>query len=319
MRERACTFGSHGGLVGILCDPDGGPRPGRPAVLLFNVGLDHHVGPHRLNVELARHLAGLGFSSLRFDLSGLGDSEARPDLRSDSDRAATDLSEAMDLLTGMRRADGFVVMALCSGVDPAHAVAVTDGRVRGAVLIDGYAYVTRGWRVRERAERLRRRLAPASYPRWVRRHVLPRLGRRGPEVGAAPIFDRSFPPLERFTDDLATMLARGVRLLFLYTRQAYFYNHRGQFAAMIGERRLPEGVEVERWARLDHVLTPVAERGRAVRRLGEWMLAHFGEGVEAEAAADPAVPEERGVFPSAAEPDRGRVATLAAGRPGDHR
>jgi hypothetical protein len=247
-------------------------------VLLFNVGLNHHVGPHRLNVDLARHLAGLGFASLRFDLSGLGDSEARPDPRPDHERAAVDVVEAMDFLSERRGIERFVIIALCSGVDPAHAVAVRDGRVTGAVFIDGYAYVTRGWAVRDRLEQLRRRLAPTGYSRWLRRHLWPRLGGLGrPEVGAAPIFDRTFPPLTRFTEDLSGMSARGARLFFLYTRHAYFFNHRGQFATMIGRHPLPEGIEVEHWPALDHVLTPVGGRDRAIRRIGAWTAGHFGE------------------------------------------
>ena len=275
MRERVCTFGSHGGLAGVLCDPERASG-GRPAVLLFNVGLDHHVGPHRLNVDLTRHLADRGFTSLRFDLSGLGDSEARRDQRADTERVVLDVVEAMDFLAASRAVERFVIVAVCSGVDPAHAVSVQDQRVAGAVLIDGYAYVTRGWRARGRAERIRRLMAPASYPRWLRRHLWPWLGRRGrPEVGAAPIFDRTFPPLGQFRDDLATMLARGTRLLFLYTRHAYFFNHRGQFAAMIGSTRIPEGIEVEWRPQSDHVFTPVAERTWAVRRIVDWVTIHF--------------------------------------------
>jgi hypothetical protein len=284
MRERVCTFGSHAGLAGVLCDPERQGGGLGPAVLLFNAGLDHHVGPHRLNVELARDLAARGVASLRFDLSGLGDSEARRDLRGDDERAVLDVTEAMDFLEQSRGANRFVVVALCSGVDPAHAVAVRDDRVGAAVLIDGYAYVTRGWWWRDRADRARRVLRPASYPRWLRRHLWPWLGRRGrPEVGAAPIFDRTFPPPARFRDDLDRMLARGVRLLFLYTRHAYFFNHRRQFAVMIGERRLPDGIDVEHWRGLDHVLTPVRERERAVRRLSEWIAATVDGGLDVTA------------------------------------
>jgi hypothetical protein len=282
MRERVCVFGSHGGLAGVLCEPAVEGTVVRPAVLLFNAGLDHHVGPHRLNVELARHLADRGFVSLRFDLSGLGDSEARRDRRVDAERAVLDVSEAMDFLAESRGHRRFVLMALCSGVDPAHAVAVRDDRVAGAVFIDGYAYMTPGWRRRDRAERVRRALTPSSYPRWLRRHLWPWLGRGGrPEVGSAPIFDRTFPPLEDFTADLGRMRSRQLRLFFLYTRHAYFFNHRDQFAAMIGASSVPEGVEVEYWRGLDHVLTPVAERARAVHRLGAWMTEHFDGGVNA--------------------------------------
>jgi hypothetical protein len=303
VRERASLFGSERGLVGVLCEPESGPAPGVPAVLLFNVGLDHHVGPHRLNVDLARHLACLGFLSLRFDLSGLGDSEPRHDQRSVEERAIVDVGEAMDFLAERRGISGFVLIALCSGVDPAHAIAATDPRVRGAVFMDGHAYPTARSRRRQRGARARRLLVPSSYGRWLRRRLSPRLSGRGrSEVGRTPIFDRVDTPLTQFKNDLRAMQARGVELFFLYTRHGSDLNHLGQFADMIGARRIPEGIEVEYWPGLDHVLTPVAERRRAIRRIGGWTRTRFG--VDAKAEADRAevrsVPEPSGRPPSGA-------------------
>jgi pimeloyl-ACP methyl ester carboxylesterase len=263
-------------MIGILTEPDQHTRKG-PAILLFNVGLNHHVGPHRMNVELARSLSERGYVSLRFDLSGLGDSEPRKDNRSDEERAELDLGDAMDLVgerTGIRE---FVVVGLCSGVDPAHAVAVTDRRVRGAVFIDGYAYTTRGYYAREMVDRAMRVFAGANYRRWYRRVILPVLDPSArPKDGSNPIFDRTFPPREQFKRDLDTMLRRGVSIFFLYTRQAYFFNHRNQFVKMIGVRTLPVGVEVERQVGADHVFTSTFERARGVRRIADWVEAHFG-------------------------------------------
>lgn len=46
-------------------------------VILVNEGNTHHIGQARLWVELARHLATVGYRVLRFDLSGNGDSGLR--------------------------------------------------------------------------------------------------------------------------------------------------------------------------------------------------------------------------------------------------
>lgn len=261
----------------MVSEPDLTPAGETPAVLLFNVGLNHHVGPHRLNVELARHLAERGFVTLRFDLSGLGDSEPRTDDRSDEQRAVADVQEAMDFMGQRKAARSFVVVGLCSGVDAAHVVAVTDPRVKGAVFIDGYAYETPGFYVREAADRAARVLVAANYRRWFRRRVLPLFGHRSAlDIGGYGIFDRTFPPKSQFKVDLSTMLARGVQILFFYTRQAYFFNHRAQFVAMIGVRSLPSGVEVEHQQGADHVFTSVLQRARGVRRVSDWIEAHFG-------------------------------------------
>lgn len=72
MREETCVFGSANPLVGIITHPE--IDVGLPTVILLNAGLIHRIGPNRVYVRLARHLAGLGFQVLRFDLSGIGDS-----------------------------------------------------------------------------------------------------------------------------------------------------------------------------------------------------------------------------------------------------
>jgi dienelactone hydrolase len=287
MRERAVTFGSHDGLVGVVSEPDRPATADSPGVLLFNVGLNHHVGPHRINVDLSRRLAQRGFVSLRFDLSGLGDSEPRKDSRSDEERAVLDLQDAMDYLFELKSIQNFIVVGLCSGVDPAHAVAVSDLRVRGAIFIDGYAYTTPGYYLRLGLDRAMRVFGRSNYSRWFRRVMLPRLTRRAPSVNdSSPIFDRSFPPRDQFKADLLTMLGRGVQALFLYTRQAYFFNHRGQFADMIGDSAPPQGVDVEHQMGADHVFTSVSERARAVEFMTDWIESRFGAALrELEAAS----------------------------------
>jgi alpha-beta hydrolase superfamily lysophospholipase len=50
----------------------------RRGVILLNSGGDHHVGPRRFHVWLARRWARRGCIVMRMDLSGLGDSAAQP-------------------------------------------------------------------------------------------------------------------------------------------------------------------------------------------------------------------------------------------------
>jgi len=279
MSERAVTFGSHGGLVGVVCEPNAGTQPGAPAVLLFNVGLNHRVGPGRLNVDLARSVARSGYASLRFDLSGLGDSEPRDDARSDAERSVVDLREAMDFLQRRSGTDAFVIVGLCSGVDGTHAATLSDPRVKGAVFIDGYAYPTPGYHVLRRARKARGYLDPSYWPRWIKWKAR-RIRGLSPDVdvetGAPePIFDRTYPPLEVFRAELKVLLSRHVKMFFLYTVDAWFFNHRSQFLPMIGRRALPDDIEVEYWTDADHVFRTVPARRRLVRRLTDWMEASF--------------------------------------------
>jgi pimeloyl-ACP methyl ester carboxylesterase len=60
-------------LFGIVCDAADGPTDA-PLVVFLNVSNEDHTGPSRLWVELSRRWATRGLRSVRFDLSGLGDS-----------------------------------------------------------------------------------------------------------------------------------------------------------------------------------------------------------------------------------------------------
>ena len=74
--ERAVTIGESS-LFGILTEP-ARHQDAPSTALLLNTGLDRHIGPSRLWVELAREWASAGARVLRIDMSGTGDSPARP-------------------------------------------------------------------------------------------------------------------------------------------------------------------------------------------------------------------------------------------------
>jgi hypothetical protein len=121
LEELACRFGDDQHLFGVLTRAD--DSVDRPAVVVFNAGAAHHVGPNRLYVELTRGLAAMGLPCLRFDLESLGDSvNRRPDARENypyPHHAVANGKAAIDFLKarfGYRR---FIALGLCSG---AHTV-----------------------------------------------------------------------------------------------------------------------------------------------------------------------------------------------------
>jgi dienelactone hydrolase len=107
-----------------------------PAVVILNTGIVHRVGHHRMYVSLSRKLAGAGHLVLRFDLSGIGDSEQRHDKLSTIDSSLADIREALDFLAATQQASRFVLIGLCSGADHAVLHGPTDPRVVGMVLMD---------------------------------------------------------------------------------------------------------------------------------------------------------------------------------------
>jgi pimeloyl-ACP methyl ester carboxylesterase len=141
--ERTLRFGPQQGLMGLLNHRE---ADAPVACILLNVGVTHRVGPRRLNVKLARALGAKGVTSLRFDLAGLGDSEAPAPGTAHTDQFAADLQSAMD---GVEQAIGvgrFVLLGICSGAVNAYRVAQRDPRVVGLMMYDGYAHPT--WRTR---------------------------------------------------------------------------------------------------------------------------------------------------------------------------
>ena len=79
VKEKPVQFGPDGNLVGVMARPASGDVAStRPAVLFLNAGVIHRIGPHRLHVNLARYFAMRGVTSLRIDLSGIGDSRPVP-------------------------------------------------------------------------------------------------------------------------------------------------------------------------------------------------------------------------------------------------
>jgi len=272
VKERVFTFGTDDLLTGVLTEPAAGARPGAPAIVLSNVGLNPRVGPNRCWVELARALAKLGFSTLRFDLNGLGDSLPRRDAHNDLDRACVDHTEALDFLQKKRGVTRFVLVGMCSGVDPAHRLSRDDPRVVGSVFLDGYTYET----PRSKLHRyVGRNFSPAGVRRAVLRR-LPRIG--GLEVGEAEeIYTREYPEAAQFSADLETMLARQAKLLFLYSGGVWLYfNYRDQFFEMLRPARFEGRVEVELRRSADHTYMLPTERQWMVDRISGWVAQQFG-------------------------------------------
>jgi hypothetical protein len=282
--ERAIAFGRAGNLIGVLAEP--APEsavPAAPAVLMWNVGIQHRVGPFRIQVDLARTLARHGFASLRFDLSGMGDSDARHGGPVDREGALGDLRDAMSLLEKRRGSRTFVVVGYCSSVDSAHALALDDSRVVGACFLEGYAYRTRGYW-------LHYPLRLLDLQRW-KRYLARRasaLGSKGSERRGNPlqeeraamgsVFARVYPTPEQFGADVRQLSRRGTSMLFVYVGGDSEFNHLGQFGEMIGSSRPERGVDIEYYGAADHTFFRVSDRALVVDRVARWVSAEFGSG-----------------------------------------
>lgn len=134
MREEAVRFGRDSGLAGVVTLPD--QAVNAPALILLNAGMIHHVGPSRLYVRLARQMANHGFTALRFDFSGVGDSGARTDSLPLEQAVVDDVQQAMNFLTEHTGSAQFILIGHCAGAWVAFLAASADERVCGTVVMN---------------------------------------------------------------------------------------------------------------------------------------------------------------------------------------
>jgi alpha/beta superfamily hydrolase len=109
-------------LFGIVTTPAAGELR-RRGVILLNSGGDHHIGPRRMYVTLAREWAKHGYVVLRMDLSGLGDSAAQPDRPLNElfpIGAIDDIRVAVEYLRSRHGVRDVTLTGICSGAS--HAV-----------------------------------------------------------------------------------------------------------------------------------------------------------------------------------------------------
>ena len=138
LTEQAAFFGADLSLFGIVTLPKATERR-RRAVILLNAGADYHIGPNRMYVSLARRWARRGYSVLRMDFAGIGDSGTRPGRMSDEvfpPAALEDIREALSLLRAQYGIGDVTLVGLCSGAYHALRAAVANLPVSRVVLIN---------------------------------------------------------------------------------------------------------------------------------------------------------------------------------------
>jgi pimeloyl-ACP methyl ester carboxylesterase len=280
--ERALVFGAEDNLVATLTLPAAGTHNARYAVLLTNVGIMPRCGPYRLNVEIARRLAQSGIPSLRFDLSGLGDSSRPLNALPTQQQWVLDTRAAMDELERRLGVRQFVMIGVCSGADVAFYTAALDRRLRGVVLFDPYLYPTRRTAILGVVHRLRSlgllatlRSLHGRFARLLRQHL-----HAGTEAPAAE--DKTLrhgpgaPTLDEFAGRIGTIVDGGAHVLLLYSGSyPYLYNYEQQAADNLRPYGLQDKVEFGFIPDADHVLMGMDGRQRMIERCMDFTARWF--------------------------------------------
>ncbi len=121
-------------MVGFIHTPE---RPADQAVILVAGGTQTRIGPHRILVDVAQHLAAMGIAVLRFDVRGRGDSGGEypgfEKLEADIDSARAALLKAIPAVRQV------FLLGHCDGA-AACAFAVAKGiDANGLILLNPWA------------------------------------------------------------------------------------------------------------------------------------------------------------------------------------
>ena len=247
MKESCLQFGPEARLSGILSEPDWGRSLG---LVLISAGLTPKPGPFRLYTELARRLTDEGVTTLRFDLGGIGDSNAGYPGQPLAARSELEIRAALDEVAKEQTSGGLVLAGLCSGAEDAVRAAAGDPRVTSVVLIDPFAYRAPGFSWRHGLYRAKRRLLRAlGVYQPLAKSVAPRA------------VSYEYMARAESTRLLRALLARDVHLHFVYTGgMREKLNHPAQLAAAFPDLDFRDHVTIDYFPHMDHTAPLAADR-----------------------------------------------------------
>jgi alpha/beta superfamily hydrolase len=242
-RERPVRFGPGDRLFGILAWPADETRLA-PAIVLLNTAVEHHVGPNRLYVPLAREWAARGHFVLRFDLGGIGDSKAAYGAEENVAYPAQMLDDAHQAVAFVRRMAphrSVIVAGLCSGGWLAFRAAREGLAVDAIVSVNPPLYLLdeagRTWRTeRDEIERYQQSMRdPSKWAKALRggvsyssfTRVAASAFRRQVAVRLGGVLGEALS--DGLANDLGVIAARGIKSLFVFSRGdgglEYFHLH----------------------------------------------------------------------------------------------
>ena len=274
MRERAVRVGSPAPLVGVITEPDDF-QSSKPAVLILNSGLMHHIGTCRLSVKLARSLADIGFISIRFDFSSIGDSEARRGSKTFQESAPLEVTEVMDYLNEKRGIKKFILFGLCSGADVAYDTAVLDSRVVGIAQIDPYCYRTPIYYLNHYRKKLFNINALNNFITKKIKFLSKKVNKKDDQDEA--FFEeltsyRVFPPLNDIAKGLSQLVDRQVRLNIMFTGGEYHYNYSDQYRdSLKGKVNFRDLLTLNYYPESGHIITQPKYQKLVVNGLTKWI------------------------------------------------
>jgi alpha/beta superfamily hydrolase len=141
--RRAVSFGPDGRLFGVIAAPRVVSDPRAAVVLFLTGGVVPRTSVNRMYVTLADELAQRGHPTLRFDVSGIGESDAVAGDMPRDPYPSTILDDARAALAFVRNGQPSRpawLVGLCSGAYAAFRLAIDEPAVAGIVLLNPLHY-----------------------------------------------------------------------------------------------------------------------------------------------------------------------------------
>jgi hypothetical protein len=276
LTEEPLQFGEGGRLFGILTLPirQPGSVGALPVFVFLSAGLLHRVGPARLHVRLARELARAGFSSLRVDLAGIGDSSERPGVTSQPSVAA-DYGELVTALESRLGPSSIVLGGLCAGADNAIRLTLTDQRVVGMLLLDPVCFSDARFRT---SAVIARYMNPARYIAWVKRRfnaVSIPFRERWKRINGLAL--REIPTREQLRAAFEAIRERDGRVLSVFTQYALhnYYDRHGQLARVVGVDGYERFCTELFWPQAEHTYMLDVHRRQLIEEVKNWAAGYI--------------------------------------------
>jgi pimeloyl-ACP methyl ester carboxylesterase len=274
LREQPVLLGKQHSLVGIFARPVEQGLSDKPIVVILNTGIVHRVGHHRMFVTMSRELVRAGFSVLRFDLSGLGDSPTRNDASLPVESAVADIREAIDWLEAEYKSSGIILVGLCSGADYAVLYSSTDARVSALALMDPTIPATTRFYFQYLAQRITRLRSWCSVAvgrsyifRIWKRQLWYRIAMKSklPLIAINDISSRVF-----FEQSYKAIIDRGVKILAVFTEDTTRQTYREQMIDAFPTIPFGDQLHLEFFAGSDHIFSLEKDRVKLMEVILGW-------------------------------------------------
>ncbi len=277
MVEVTCQFGKKDRLKGIMNHTNAG-NPSKLGFVMITAGFVTMQGPFRLYTLLAREVASLGITSLRFDLGGIGNSEQIHTSLTLKQRTAIDIREAINFMIANYGIKKIVLFGLCSGAEDAFWYAETDERIVGVTMIDPHSYRTKSWKFHQVFSRISinkliRKMLKLFDPKEIE---IPSDQQTNLLRNTGNLIDYQYMPHEQSSKILDRLIDRNVYIHYIYTGGARdSFNHPGQLKAMFHHIDFKGLVSLNFLPQLDHTQILHEDRELVIRAISDWLSKHF--------------------------------------------